>query len=102
MCAASECAVKSKVRTIKSFITIAPNCTRKNITSLLLLALLLVLCTRNNIDSNKLVIFSSLDLYYGDTYIVLVEMCPVQWVTLHNIYACFFQMWFIDCSCIQY
>ena len=32
------------------------------------LALLLVLHTRNNADDNKLVIFSGIALYYGDTY----------------------------------
>ena len=65
--AASERAMKSKVHMIKSFITIAPSYTGKTITHLLLLALLLVLCTRNNTDGNKLVIFS---LYYGDNYII--------------------------------
>ena len=34
---------------------------------LLPLALLLVLRTRNNTDGNKLVIFSGIALYYGDT-----------------------------------
>ena len=29
---------------------------------------LLVLCTCNNTDGNKVVIFSSIALYYGDTY----------------------------------
>ena len=49
---------------------------RKNITRLLLLALLLVLRTRNNTDSNKLVIFSGIASYYGDNYIVLhYHMC---------------------------
>ena len=33
------------------------------------LALLLVLQTCNNTDGNKLVIFSGMALYYGDTYI---------------------------------
>ena len=37
---------------------------------LLPLALLLVLSTHNNADSNKLMIFSGIDLYYGDTYIL--------------------------------
>ena len=37
---------------------------------LLPLALLLVLCTQNNTDGNKLVIFSGAALYYGDTYIL--------------------------------
>ena len=32
------------------------------------LALLLVVHTRNNTDDNKLVIFSGIALYYGDTY----------------------------------
>ena len=32
-------------------------------------AVVLVLRTRNNTDSNKLVIFSGIALYYGDTYI---------------------------------
>ena len=29
-------------------------------------------CTQNNANDNKLVIFSSITLYYGDTYIVLI------------------------------
>ena len=55
----------------KIIITIVPSYTRKNITTfvfLLPLALLLVLRICNNTDSNKLVIFSSIALYYGDTY----------------------------------
>ena len=40
-------------------------------TGLLPLALLLVLCTRDNTDGNKLVIFSGIALYYGDTYVIL-------------------------------
>ena len=39
----------------------------KNITHLLSLAPLHVLHTRNNTDGNKLMIFSSVALYYGDT-----------------------------------
>ena len=54
----------------KIIITIVPRYTGKNITRLLPLALLLVLRTRNNTDGNKLMIFSSIALYYGDTYIV--------------------------------
>ena len=54
----------------KIIITIVPSYTGKNITRLLPLALLLVLCTRNNTDGNKLVIFSGIALYYGDTYIL--------------------------------
>ena len=64
-CAASERAMKSKI-----IITIVPSYTGKNITRLLPLALLLVLCTRNNTDGNKRVIFSGIALYNGDTYIV--------------------------------
>ena len=67
-CAASECALKSKDKII---ITIIPSYTGKNITRLLPLALLLVLRTHKNTDCNKLVIFSGIALYYGDTYIVL-------------------------------
>ena len=54
----------------KFIITIVPSYTRKNITCLLLLALLLVLRTRNNTDGNKLMIFSGIALYYGDNYIL--------------------------------
>ena len=42
-----------------------PSYAGKNITRLLPLALLLMLCTHNNTDGNKLVIFSSMALYYG-------------------------------------
>ena len=71
--AASELAMKSKVRMIKSLSPcIVPNYTGKNITRLLPLALLLVLRTRNNADGNKLVIFSGIASYYGDN----------QWLTL--------------------
>ena len=48
----------------KIIITIVPSYT---ITDLLLLALLLVLHTHKNTDGNKLVTFSSVALYYGDT-----------------------------------
>ena len=54
----------------KIITTIVPSYTRKNITHLLPLALLLMLHTRNNTDGYKLVIFSSIALYYGDTCIV--------------------------------
>ena len=40
-------------------------------TCLLPLALLLVLHTHNNTDGNKLVIFSGVVLYYGDTCITI-------------------------------
>ena len=57
----------------KIIITTVPSYTGKNITRLLPLALLLVLRTRNNTDGSKLVIFSGIALYYGDTYIVSNE-----------------------------
>ena len=53
----------------KIIITIVPSYTGKNITHLLPLALLLVLRTCYNTDGNKLVIFSSIASYYGNTYI---------------------------------
>ena len=40
------------------------------VTRLFPLSLLLVVRTHNNTDGNKLMIFSSIALYYGDTYIV--------------------------------
>ena len=52
-----------------SVITIVPSYTGKIITRLLLLALLVMLRTRNNTDSNKLMMFSIIAWYYGDTYI---------------------------------
>ena len=57
----------------KIIITIVPSYTGKNVTSLLPFALLLVLRTRNNTDGNKLVIFSGIALYYGDTYMYVVS-----------------------------
>ena len=42
---------------------------KKNFTRLLPLALLLMLCTGNNTDGNKFVIFSGIAWYYGDTYL---------------------------------
>ena len=50
----------------KMIITIVSSYTRKNITRLLPLALLLMLRTCNNTNDNKLVIFSGIALYYGD------------------------------------
>ena len=50
---------------------IVQSCTIKGITCLLPLSLLLILCTSNKTaNSNKMVILSSIALYYGDTYIV--------------------------------
>ena len=62
----------------KIIITIVPSYT------LLLLALLLVLHTCNNTNGNKLVIFSSIALYYGDTYIFIHEKEPGYKATPHN------------------
>ena len=59
--------MKSKVHMI---ITIVPSYTGKNITRLLPLVVLLVLCTY----SNKLVIFSGQTLYYDDTYVILNKL----------------------------
>ena len=63
MCIASD---EIKGSYDKMVIIIVPSYTRKNITRLLLLALLLMLRTRNNTDGNKLVIFSGIALYYDD------------------------------------
>ena len=52
----------------KIIITIVPRCTGKNITRLLPLALLHVLRICNNTDSNKLVIFSSIALYFQECF----------------------------------
>ena len=57
---------------IKSLaITIVQSYIRKNIAPLLLLALLPLLRTHNNTDSNKVMIFSSIALYCGDTLLEL-------------------------------
>ena len=46
--------------------------------NLLLLALLLVLRTRNNTDGNKLVVFSGIASYYGDNkYCCLFEEAKI-------------------------
>ena len=55
----------------KIIITIVLTYTGKNITRLLPLALLLVLHTLNNTDGTKIVIFSAIALYYGDTCMVI-------------------------------
>ena len=56
----------------------------ESITSLLLLPLLLVLCTGNNTDGNKLVIFSGIAWYYGDNYILLTCLGYHITQTLHQ------------------
>ena len=68
--AASEHAMKSKVRMINHYHHSTKLYRKKNITRLLPLALLLVLCTRNNTNDNKLVIFFGIASYYGDNYIL--------------------------------
>ena len=58
------------------------------ITRLLLLALLLMLCTRNNTDGNKLVTFSGIASYYGDNYIIQYmthKQCYCLLGPLHHI-----------------
>ena len=67
-CIASEHAMKSKIGTIKSLSKL--RITVKNITRLFLLESLLVLCTCNNINSNKLAIFSGIALHSSDTYMI--------------------------------
>ena len=74
--AASECAMKSKVLMIKIIINIVQTYTKKNITRLLPLTLLLMLYTRNNTDGNKFIIFSSIALYYSETYMQTVWASP--------------------------
>ena len=59
--------MRNEIHMIK-FCLIVPSYTDKNIARLLPLALLLMLCTRTN-RRLKLMIFSGIALYYGDTYI---------------------------------
>ena len=62
---ASEHAMKSKVHNYdKIIITIVPRYTGRNITHLLPLAMLLMLCTHNSTDSNTFMIFSGIAWYY--------------------------------------
>ena len=56
----------------------------KNITHLLLLALLLMLHTCNNTDSNKLVIFSGIALYCGDIVTFLNTDSVMDYRYLHR------------------
>ena len=76
MHAAFKHAMKSKILMIKIIINIVQTYTKKNITRLLPLALLLMLYTHNNTDGSKLVIFSSIALYYGETYMQTVWASP--------------------------
>ena len=59
----------------KIIITIVPSYTRKNITCLLPLALLLVLHTRNDTDDNKT---RDTALYYDDTYMYIALREPLD------------------------
>ena len=63
----------------------------------LLLALLLVLCTHNNTDRNKFVIFSGIALYYGDTYILSNTLC-VMIVDMFGWYVLNHCVSFLDSS----
>ena len=94
----------------KIIITIVPSYTGENITSLLPLALLLVLRTRNNTDGNKLVIFSGIALYYGDNYILTRKLFHINVIdsngfSIDNITLPEFSgllsapFWFITCAC---
>ena len=60
----------------KFIITIVPSYTGKNITRLLLLALLLVLCTRNNTDDNKLAIFSGIAIVHSN--VIMINAHSIQ------------------------
>ena len=53
---------------------------------LLPLALLLMVHTCNNTDSNQLVILSGIALYYGDTYMLFLHLRCCAWVSVH--YTC--------------
>ena len=65
----------------KIIITIVPSLPgNKNVTHLLPLALLVMLCIHNNTDGNKLVIFYSIVLYYDDTCIVLQVQSKIHHV----------------------
>ena len=50
--------------------------------------------TRNNADGNKLVIFSSIALYYGDTYIITQKAklynCPYTLIHTHPFWVVFY------------
>ena len=85
----------------------APNHSNQGIHALLPLALLLVLRTRNNTDSNKLVIFSGIALYYGNTYIKLwvhvqctfpryIYDSDIDSIYTFRRYICY--LWFVDIS----
>ncbi len=68
----------------KISITIVTKLIQGNITRLSPMALLLVLRTRNNTIGAKLVIFSCITLYYGNTYIVW-STAPI--LTRHCMYS---------------
>ena len=82
----------------KIIITIVPSYTRKSITHLLPLALLLVLHTRNNTDGNKFVIFSGIAWYYGDNYIYIQFTGTIICSILYNFWTlhltCIVPLWY--------
>ena len=68
--------------------------------NLLPLALLLMLCTRNNTDGNKFVIFSSTASYYGDNYFLyftLYYIGSILHTILYRIYTTLY-LWLIPFS----
>ena len=73
MHAVSECTTEIEGSYDKTITTIVPryNNGKKNMTCLLLSALLILLRTYNNTDGNNLMLFSSIPLYYGDTHVCI-------------------------------
>ena len=72
--AVSECAMKSKVSHDK-IITTVPSYTKKYHSFVAVDIVTHMAQPRNNTDGNKLVIFSSIALYYDDTYIFFQFLC---------------------------
>ena len=66
MYAASECAMIMSLYDKTIITTVSSYTEKKSITHLLPSVLLLVFHTRNNTDSNKLMIFSGIASHYGD------------------------------------
>ena len=67
-----------------TMIIIALKLYRKNITSLLPLAMLVVQHTCNNTDGNKLMVYS---LYYGDTYTYKINCMQLQGFPMTPIHS---------------
>ena len=72
----------------KIIITIVTSYTGENVTRLLPLALLLVLCTRKNTDGNKLVVFSNIHvaLYYGDTWLYRIIYTQLHFLRSQTVW----------------